>query len=530
MHSVHSLLEISLGKLFGFGWLGQPAPMAGAGTPAPPSAARPTPAAPDAPSSGTSEDAPAAPTPATVDAAGAAPEPAKKPESVTEAVSETVTAAMTWTDQALNFIHQHVLTKAVGIEVAALIATGLTALALSGPLRRLIERIWPAADAPGRISALRNALISIRVPLVWVLLLWFATSLMRQQGFDVTIVRASASLLNAWVLIRLFSSTITDRFWARTFAGTAWFLAALNILGLLDPTVAFLDSIAIKIGATRLSLYAILKGLLFAGLLLWIASLASRIVNQRITSTSALTPSVQTLISQTVRLGLLFGAVIIALSAIGIDLTALAVFSGAVGVGIGFGLQSVFSNLVAGIILLFERSIKIGDFVELSDGVQGTVREITIRSTLVTTNDNIDILVPNSEFITKQMTNWTLRDAVRRFRIPFGVAYGSDKDLVRTAVLEAAATIDHTLTNVSGREPKVWLVGFGDSSLDFELVVWLKPESVTRPAAVNADYCWAIETALRKYKIEIPFPQRDLHIRSGILHTRRSSDEDEPVS
>ncbi|MBU2581615.1 MAG: mechanosensitive ion channel [Alphaproteobacteria bacterium] len=267
----------------------------------------------------------------------------------------------------------------------------------------------------------------------------------------------------------------------------------------------------------RVSVYLIIKGVLFVALLLWVANGLSRLITTRIATASALTPSVQTLISQSVRLILLFGAITIALGAIGVNLTALTVLSGAIGVGIGFGLQSVFSNLVAGIILLFERSIKVGDFIELNDGIQGTVREITIRSTLVTTNDNIDVLVPNSEFITKQMTNWTLRDTLRRSRIAFGVAYGTDKELVRKAGLEAAAKVSHTLTGVPGREPQVWLVGFGDSALDFELVVWLTPESVMRPATVNAAYCWELETALNKYGIEIPFPQRDLHIRSGKL-------------
>lgn len=443
-----------------------------------------------------------------------------KPETVTEAVKETVEQAITWRDTAVEFATNHILTQAFGIQIAAVVATGVLALMLLGPARAFLERVWPK-DAMSRFGPVRRAFETILMPLFWVLFLWAATSALKQTGFEHLIVRAVASLLNAWVLIRLFSSLVRDSFWSKAFASLAWLVAALNILGLLDPTVKFLDGIAMQIGESRLSLYVMLKGVLFAGLLLWAAGLLSRIINSKLYQTSALTPSAQTLIGQTVRIGLLVGAVMIALSTIGVDLTALAVFSGAVGVGIGFGLQSVFSNLVAGIIMLFERSIKVGDFVELTDGIQGTVREISIRSTLVTTNDNIDVLVPNSEFITKQMTNWTMRDAYRRLRIPFGVAYGTDKDLVRTAGLEAAAEVEHTLLDDTARKPQVWLVGFGDSSLDFELVVWLKPESVTRPSAVHAAYCWAIETALKKYKIEIPFPQRDLHIRSG-LHPEKA--------
>jgi small-conductance mechanosensitive channel len=210
--------------------------------------------------------------------------------------------------------------------------------------------------------------------------------------------------------------------------------------------------------------------------------------------------------------------VIIGLSSIGIDFTKFALFASALGVGIGFGLQTLISNFVAGLIILFERSLKVGDFVELESGVTGIVNEINMRSTLITTNDNIDILVPNSEFVGGRVTNWTLREAHRRIRVPFGVAYGTDKDKVKQAVLEAADKVKWTLKGKPARIPQVWFVEFGDSSLNFELVVWLTPEAVKRPAAVQAAYLWEIETELTKNGIEIPFPQRDLHLRSMFGH------------
>jgi small-conductance mechanosensitive channel len=204
----------------------------------------------------------------------------------------------------------------------------------------------------------------------------------------------------------------------------------------------------------------------------------------------------------------------IALASLGLDLDKFALFASALGVGVGFGLQNMVSNFVAGMMLLFEKTLKVGDFIELESGITGEVREINFRSTVVTTNDNVDIVVPNSVFVQGHVMNWTMREANRRIHVPFGVAYGSDKELVRKAVLEAAATVGHTLAGDERRTPQVWLVGFGDSSLDFELIVWLNQQAVKRPAAVKADYLWAIETALGKYHIEIPFPQRDLHIRS----------------
>jgi small-conductance mechanosensitive channel len=205
---------------------------------------------------------------------------------------------------------------------------------------------------------------------------------------------------------------------------------------------------------------------------------------------------------------------LVGVSTIGIDLSKFALFASALGVGIGFGLQNLVSNFVAGLMLLFEKSLKVGDFIELESGISGEVREINIRSTVITTNDNVDIVVPNSAFVNGHVRNWTMRDTHRRIHVPFGVAYGTDKELVKKAALEAAAGVDHTLHDHPSRTPQVWLTRFGDSSLDFELIVWLTPEAVKKPAAVQAAYLWSIESALNKYGIEIPFPQRDLHVRS----------------
>jgi small-conductance mechanosensitive channel len=214
-----------------------------------------------------------------------------------------------------------------------------------------------------------------------------------------------------------------------------------------------------------------------------------------------------------------------ALSSIGLDLTKIAFFASALGVGIGFGLQGVVNNFFSGLILLFERSLKIGDFVELESGVTGEVTDISIRATRVTTNDNIDILVPNSEFVNGRVTSWTLRETARRIKVKFGVAYGSDKELVKKAALEAAAEVPFTFASEGPRRSQVWLVNFGDSSLDFELVVWLTADAVKRPGAVQAAYYWALEDALGKYGIEIPFPQRDLHLRSLFSATEQDARE-----
>jgi small-conductance mechanosensitive channel len=214
---------------------------------------------------------------------------------------------------------------------------------------------------------------------------------------------------------------------------------------------------------------------------------------------------------------------LIGLNFVGFELSSFALLGGAVGVGIGFGLQNIVSNFVSGIIILLERTLKIGDFVDLQSGVRGHVREIGLRYTRVTTNDDVDVIVPNSEFINGRVTNWTFENRVRRMRIRFGVAYGSDKERVKAAGVRAARRVDGTVLD-PGRQPDVWLVNFGDSSLDFELVVWVGPGLVASPARTEARYLWALEDELRADGIEIPFPQRDLHVRSGSLKVRLDKD------
>ena len=160
------------------------------------------------------------------------------------------------------------------------------------------------------------------------------------------------------------------------------------------------------------------------------------------------------------------------------------------------------------------RSVEVGDFIELDTGDAGEIKSIGARATTIVTNDNVDVLIPNSMLITNRLTNWTRNRATRRIHVPFSVAYGSDKEKVRAAGIEAAQALAFTLPDTDDRRTQVWLVGFGDSALDFELVVWPRLEAVKRPGSMMAAYRWAIDDALRKHGLEIPFPQRDLRIRS----------------
>ncbi|WP_439546107.1 mechanosensitive ion channel family protein [Sandarakinorhabdus sp.] len=221
---------------------------------------------------------------------------------------------------------------------------------------------------------------------------------------------------------------------------------------------------------------------------------------------------------QVARYVVVIAALAAAVSALGVDLSALSLFAGALGVGIGLGLQDVVKNFVYGLILLFDGSIEVGDFVELDDGTAGLVVAIGPRATTLRTNDAVDMLVPNANMLGDKLTNWTRNRVARRVHIPFSVAHGSDKEKVRAAALEAARAVPFTQPETPDTRTQVWLTGFGDSSLDFELVVWPSLDAVKRPGSMKAAYNWALDDALRKHGIEIPFPQQDVRVRSWFGH------------
>jgi small-conductance mechanosensitive channel len=204
----------------------------------------------------------------------------------------------------------------------------------------------------------------------------------------------------------------------------------------------------------------------------------------------------------------------VGISTLGVNLTSLAVFAGAVGVGVGLGLQGVVREFVSGLVVIFDPLVHVGDFVELENGVRGEVVEVGPRATRLRTNDGLNVVIPNSKLIESQVLNWTHKGGTRRIHVPFRVAHGADKALVRDVVLEAAKALPFTLPDEEGRKTQVWMTGFGDNAMDFELVVWPTFEAVRRPAAMRAAYTWAIDDALRAADLEIPYPQMDLRVRS----------------
>src|SRR5213596_1655567 len=323
------------------------------------------------------------------------------------------------------------------------------------------------------------------------------------------------------LIARFLQSQIVRRFFSR-FKIDANLIAivttTLSLAAIVFFTVTAINAAGIPLAwnaalpAIKLSLVQIflLVALLIA--VFWISSRTKRFLFNRLLAQSGLDRSLQYAVAQVVSNVVLVVGIFIVLENTGIHLAALTVFAGAVGVGLGFGLQNIASNFISGLVILAERPITIGDRVEVA-GIAGQVEHIRARSTVIVTNDNIAIIVPNTKFIDSPVTNWTYGDPRVRFRLPVGVAYGSDVNKVRQALL--AAEREHSAT-LSDPEPTAYLEKFGNSTIDFKLVVW-SSEMSARPSRYRSDLNFAIVEKFREAKIEMPFPQRDLHIRSGTL-------------
>ena len=333
---------------------------------------------------------------------------------------------------------------------------------------------------------------------------------------------AFAGFFAAGLLIaRFLQSQIVRRFFSR-FKIDANFIAivttTLSLAAIVFFTVTAVNAAGIPLAwnaalpAIKLSLVQIF---LLVALLIgvfWISSRTKRFLFNRLLAQSGLDRSLQYAIAQVVSNIVLVVGIFIVLENTGIHLAALAVFAGAVGVGLGFGLQNIASNFISGLVILAERPISIGDRVEVA-GIAGQVEHIRARSTVIRTNDNIMMIVPNTKFIDSPVTNWTYGDRRVRFRIPVSVAYGSDIVKVRDTLLAVAGENRHTLKEPV---PGVFLENFGENAIDFKLVVW-SSEMSARPSRYRSDINFAIAEKFREAGIEMPFPQRDLHIRSGVL-------------
>ncbi len=272
------------------------------------------------------------------------------------------------------------------------------------------------------------------------------------------------------------------------------------------------------IGQTQVTLWTLVYLLILVVLLFYVAGWIRYWLSERILTNTGLDLGARHAVGTITRYIVLIIGFVVIMQTAGINLTTLNVLAGAVGIGVGFGLQNIVGNFISGLVIMFERPIKVGDRIEVGD-VSGDVMEIGARSTKVLTNDDITVIVPNSKFITENVVNWKYNDDKLRFKIPVGVAYGSDARLVEKVLLEVAK---ENVDVLSQPEPGVRFLGFGDSSLSFELRCWSRT-LVTKPNKLISALNFAIYDKFAEHKIQIPFPQRDLHIRSGVLEVKSVS-------
>jgi len=318
------------------------------------------------------------------------------------------------------------------------------------------------------------------------------------------------SLSLAWLLASVLSRIVRNRLVARLLGWLIWLYAALVILGVSDETATLLDSLAIPMGALHLSALLLLKAVLLLVATVWLAVVIGNYVDERVRISEELTPSIRVLVGKVAKIGLVLVAGTVALSAVGVDLTALTVFSGAIGVGLAFGLQKVVSNFVSGIIILLDKSIKPGDTISL-EGTFGWIRELRARFVSVVTRDGREYLIPNEDFITQRVINWSFSDNLVRLDVDFGVSYDADPHKVSELAIEAAISVGRVEAD---RRPVCWLTGFGDSSLNFVLRFWIHDpqQGLTN---VRGKVLLALWDTFKKNGIGIPYPHREVIVREA---------------
>jgi small-conductance mechanosensitive channel len=410
--------------------------------------------------------------------------------------------------QAIGWVRGTILVPDTLIQAACIAALVLLTLTIARPLRAGLQR---QADRlpPGPLRPVAWALARAGPSILLLLLTWFARLAFNAAHSRGDLLRLAESLVLVWVLIRLSSRLVRNEALARAIAIAAWIIAALNIAGLIEPVVSLLDAMAIPIGNFRLSLLLVLKGALTLAVLIWFANTAARMVEHRLDRLSAITPTMRVLAGKLTRLVLVVLAVVLALGSIGIDLTAFAVFSGAIGVGVGFGLQKVVSNLVSGVILLLDRSIKPGDVIEI-DGTYGFVNALNARYAAVTTRDGKEFLIPNEDLITQRVTNWSYSNDLIRLHVKMGISYQSDPHKAIELAMESAREVPRVLAEPP---PTCLLVNFGSSTIDLELRCWIS-DPVNGTANVRSALMLRIWDLYQANGIELPNPQRDITLRN----------------
>jgi small-conductance mechanosensitive channel len=325
------------------------------------------------------------------------------------------------------------------------------------------------------------------------------------------LLAVAANLAFAWLLISLVTSVIRNAFIVRLVSISAWLLAALSIVGQLQPAIEVLDSVAVDLGGLRLTPLLVIKLGVLLAVALWLTNIASKFVESRITQSGDLTPSIQVLLVKMIRLALMIFAVAAVLSAVGINLSALAIFSGAAGVGIGFGLQKIVANFISGIILLADKSVKPGDLVTIGDST-GRINEMKTRYISVAAGDGREFLIPNEDLVTQKVINWTYTDKNTLVKVSFGTNYDADPRLVCKLAIDIAAAAPRALKS---KPPNCILVEFAEAGMKFSLTFWIAdPDGLDN---VKSEVMLSLWDVFKREGIEVPYPVREIRIRGGAL-------------
>lgn len=404
---------------------------------------------------------------------------------------------------------QQVLTVSNGVQLAITIASIGIAIIISMVFRNYFS-VEKARERHKWEAQLYPYLYPLLAPMLALVLLSTGYVLVHQFNGEPEFLRGTTLLTMIWLVLRSVQVFTKNAFikWLITLIIIP--LVILNVFGLLDPIVTYLDGLAITIGTLKLSVYKILKSIVSIVVLLWLAGVAIHSSEVYIRRIHGIRSSNKELLIKILQVLIYFVIFILALDILGINLTALAVFSGAVGVGLGFGLQKISSNFISGLIMLFERSIELDDLVQLDSGIYGYIRHMGARHSVIETFDGREVMVPNEDFITQKVTNWTYSTKKGRVEFKVGVAYGSDLRLVQKLVLEAAA--EHPRCS-KDPAPSCFLSEFADSSVNFLLYFWVDDVTDGR-LEPQSDVMFSIWEKFKEHNIEIPFPQRDIHIKT----------------
>ena len=399
------------------------------------------------------------------------------------------------------------------LQLGLILAAAGIAFAIGAALRAKFDVTSLAMRWPAPFRLFLRVLVGSASTAAFAVLMMLARVIMLSSTWPSRsyLLAVAANLAFAWLIIRLFTSVIRNAFIVRLVSLSAWTLAALSIIGQLNPVVEALDSVSIVLGGLRLTPLLLIKFGALLLLALWLTNLASNFIEGRITRSTDLTPSIQVLLVKMIRIGLMVFAITIAISTVGIDLSALAVFTGAVGVGIGIGLQKIVANFVSGIILLADKSVKPGDLVTIGDS-SGRISAMKTRYISVAAGDGREFLIPNEDLVTQKVVNWTYTDKNTLVKVGFGANYDADPRLVCKLAVEIAAAAPRAIRS---KPPNCILTEFAEAGMKFSLTFWIAdPDGMDN---VKSEVMLSLWDAFKREGIKVPYPVREIRIRGGAL-------------